>query len=379
MNRIRTLTIALSLLALIVAGCNETDNFLAPAPQPPDRQFAFVTTTDYQTGSASAVWLDGGFPADKNVAAIHSDAVARHFGGLIYVVNRFGADNIQILDPANGFGTVRQFTVGNGADPHDIAVVGETKAYVTRYGKTDLWIVDPSTGKHTGSIDLAGFADGDGIPEMDQLRLDGDRLFVTVQRIDQGTDWGPVGLSYLVVVDVSADTLFDVDPATVGVQAIALSGTNPFSDVQTETTSGRLYLACAGDWGVPDSGVELVNPVTYESDGLILDGAVTGGDITDVELVSAEVGFAIVTDGNFHNLLIHFNPATGTVTDTLYAPGSFVLQDVARAPTGELFLADRSPTKPGIRVYDAVSGAELTGGPIDVGLPPFKIVFGSVR
>jgi DNA-binding beta-propeller fold protein YncE len=379
MNRSCKQTAALVLLALTVAGCNETDNFFAPAPHPSVRQFAFVTTTDYQTGSAAAVWLDGDFPVQKNVASIHSDAVARCFDGLVFVVNRFGADNIQILDPTQGFGTVRQFSVGNGADPHDIAVVGKTKAYVTRYGRTDLWIVDPSTGKHTGSIDLSSFADGDGIPEMDQLRLEGDRLFVSVQRIDQETDWGPVGLSYLVVVDVSADTLIDVDSATTGVQAITLSGANPFSDVQVDTTSGRLYLACAGDWGVPDSGVELVNPVTLESDGIILDGAAVGGDITDVELVSPDTGFAIITDGNFHNLLVRFNPATGTVTDTLYAPGSFVLQDIARAPTGELFLTDRSPTGPGIRLYDTDGGAELTSAPLDVGLPPFKITFGSVR
>ena len=367
-------------VVLTAAGCEEnTSNVVTPTPEPPVEQFTFITTTDFQTGSASVVWLDGAYTTEKDVAVIHSDAVARYFDGLIYVINRFGADNIQILDPANGFATVRQFSVENGSDPHDIAVVSTTKAYVTRYNKTDLWIVDPSTGKQTGSVNLSAFADGDGIPEMDHLLLTGDRLFVSVQRIDRNTNWNPVGLSYLAVVDVTADTLVDVDPGTAGTQAIALAATNPFSDLQMNTSTGNLYVACVGDWGTADSGVEAVNPMTLSSEGIVLAGTTVGGDITDIELVSAETGYVIITDANFHSLLVRFNPSTGAVTETVYAPGDFVLKDIARAPTGELFLVDRSVTNPGIRLYDVETGAEITSTPIDVGLPPFQITFGVVR
>ncbi len=370
---------AVAVLALTTVGCEENPTeVVKPTGKPPVAQFAFITTTDFQAGSASVVWLDGKYTTEKDVAAIHSDAVARYFDGFIYVVNRLGADNIQILDPADGFATIRQFSVENGADPHDVAVVSETKAYVTRYNKTDLWIVDPSTGTRTGSISLSAFADGDGIPEMDHLLLVGDRLFVSVQRIDRNTDWNPVGLSYLAVVDVAADTLVDVDPVTAGTQAIALAGTNPFSDLQMDASTGRLYVACVGDWGTADSGVEVVNPATLSSEGVVLAGTTVGGDITDVELVSAETGYAIITDASFHSVLLRFNPSTGVVTGTVYAPGDFVLQDVELGPAGELFLADRTPTKPGIRIYEAVAGAEITSHPIDVGLPPFDITFGFV-
>jgi hypothetical protein len=379
MNYKRVSKAALLLVVLTSVGCEEdAKNIIGPTTPPPVEQFAFVTTTDYQTGSASVVWLDSTYTTEKDVASIHSDAIARYFDGLIYVVNRFGADNIQILDPAKGFATARQFTVGNGADPHDIVVLRETKAYVTRYNRTDLWVVDPSTGTKTGSVDLSVFADGDGIPEMDHLLLMGDHLFVSVQRIDRDT-WRPVGMSYLAVVDVSADTLLDVTPATTGTQAIALAATNPFSDVKVDTSTGNLYVACAGEWGTADSGVEAVNPTTLRSGGIVLAGTTVGGDITDVELVSAETGYAIITDASFHNVLVRFNPSTGDVTATVYAPGEFVLQDIERAPTGELFLTDRSVTNPGIRLYNVETGAEITNIPIDVGLPPFQITFGVVR
>ena len=74
-----------------------------------------------------------------------------------------------------------------------------------------------------------------------------------------------------------------------------------------------------------------------------------------------------------------YGASLGAVTGTVYAPGDFVLQDIERAPTGELFLADRSVTNPGIRLYDVETGAEITSTPIDVGLPPFQITFGVVR
>ncbi|GAG48156.1 unnamed protein product, partial [marine sediment metagenome] len=71
-------------------------------------EFAFITTTDYSTGSSSVIWLDPGHTTDIGVASVHSDAVARWYGGLVYVINRAGADNIQILDPEDDFSTLSQ-------------------------------------------------------------------------------------------------------------------------------------------------------------------------------------------------------------------------------------------------------------------------------
>jgi hypothetical protein len=336
--------------------------------------FAFVTTTDYITGSSSVVWLDGSYSVDKNVAALHSDAVARFYDRRVFVVNRFGGDNIQILDPAAAFSTLRQFTVGTSSDPHDIAVVSDTKAYVARYNSTALWIVDPSTGAHTGSVDLSGLADADGTPEMDQLAVVGNHLFVTIQRLDR-TIWGPVGTSYVAVVDIATDTLVDVDSTTPGVQSILLTGTNPVSDIQLNPCTGKLYVSCVGFWGLQDGGVEIIDPVSFESEGYIFTEASAGGDISDVEIICEEKGYAIITNASFHTVLIAFDPLTGTKTGTLYAPGDFVLNDIEISPQRELFLADRTPTRPGIRIYETITDTELTSGPLDVDLPPFDISF----
>jgi len=112
-----------AVLTMIVGACSDDPQAPQKTQPPAATDFAFVTTTDYQTGSASVIWLDSKYATEKDVVPLHSDAVARFFDGYIYVINRYLGDNIQILDPANGYTTVRQFTVGNGTDPHDILVV----------------------------------------------------------------------------------------------------------------------------------------------------------------------------------------------------------------------------------------------------------------
>ncbi|UCH83714.1 MAG: T9SS type A sorting domain-containing protein [Candidatus Latescibacterota bacterium] len=337
--------------------------------------FAFVTTTDYTTGASSVIRLDGSYSVDRNVAALHSDAVARYYDHKVFVVNRYLGDNIQILDPASSFSTLRQFTVGTSSDPHDIAVLSDTKAYVTRYNESVLWIVDPSTGAQTGSVDLSGLADGDGTPEMDQMAVVGGRVFVTIQRLDRSTTWGPVGDSYVAVIDAAADTLVDVDSVTAGNQSILLAGSNPASDIQLDPCAGKLYVSCVGFWGLQDGGVEVIDPSTLQSEGFLFTEASAGGDVNDVEIVCAEKGYAIITDASFNTSLIAFDPATGTKTGILYAPGDFVLNDIEVSPQRELFLADRTATRPGIRIYSTITDDEITVNPIDVGLPPFDISF----
>jgi len=348
---------------------------LVIAPSSRASDVVFVTTTDYITGNSSAIRPGPPLTVDCNVRPLHSDAVARYFEPYIYVVNRKGGDNIQILDPGNDFATVRQFSVGAGSDPHDILVLSPTKAYVTRYDTNVIWIVNPSLGVQTGSIDLSALADADGLAEIDMMCRVGNRAFVTVQRLDRENYWGPVGTSYVTVVDTQTDALVDVDPETAGVQPIGLTRTNPYSDIQLDPYTGRLYLSCAGFWGLRDGGIEEIDPVGLHSDSLIFTETAAGGDMTDVEIDGGKRGFAIVSDDNFFTVLISFDAETGVKTGTLYDPDAYVIQDIEVSPWDELYVADRTPTLPGIRIYDVFTNTQLTAAPIDVCLPPFDITF----
>src|SRR6185369_11683445 len=166
------------------------------------------------------------------------------------VLNRFLADNVQVLTPK--LRTRLQCGTVAGSNPHDVVVaepgrrgVAPGKAYVTRYGAKDIWIVDPAARGcrrfKRGSIDLSPWADADGLPEMDQMALVGSRLFVTVQRLDRGRGFAPTGASRLLVIDTASD-------AVTG--EIVLAGRNAFGDasgIVRDPTTGRLAVSTPGD------------------------------------------------------------------------------------------------------------------------------------
>lgn len=335
---------------------------------------AFVLATDFATGRLSSVAFGAPPVASNHVASTCADAVLRHHQGLLYVVERFGCDNIRVLDPANGFALVRQFSVGNGANPNDIAIVSPTRAYVTRYESADLWIVDPSTGGFVGSISLAAFADADGIPEMSRLALHNGRLFVTVQRMDRDGGFVPTDSSQVVVLDALTGSLVDCDPAAPGVQGIVLPFQNPATELVSDG-SGGLVVGCTGAYGVNDGGIVRIDPVGLRVAASEVTEAALGGDIVDVAIGSATRGFAILGDASFNTACKPYVRATGAVGAAVLTTAGFHLADAEVSDTGALWLADRTPASPGVRLYDATTLAPLTAGPVSTGLPPQDIEF----
>jgi DNA-binding beta-propeller fold protein YncE len=331
---------------------------------------AFALTTDFQTGSLTPVALDTR-AATLDVASIGSDAMARWYQGLLYVVNRFGGDNVQVIDPAQNYLTVRQFSVGNGSNPQDIAFVSPTKAYVSRYGSASLLIVNPATGATGPSISLAGFADGDGLPEMARMVRMERWLFVACQRL---TNFQASNDAVIVVVDTQADTVLDVDPGTPGVQGIPLTLRNPVTAFALDRARGRLLIGCAGMFGALDGGVEAIDPVAFSSLGVVLTETALGGDISDVLVREGGHGYALVTHSS-SNALVSWDPVGGAVLDTLHtASGGFSLPDFEANDRNELWVCQNDFTQPGLLVFDMTTDL-LVAGPINTGLPPVSVTF----
>jgi hypothetical protein len=340
--------------------------------------YLLVSTTDFSTGSTSSLDPDTK-AATLDVELIHSDAVLRPngFDGLVYVVGRAAGDHIQILDPCDGFNTIHQFSTGNGSNPHDIVFYSPTKAYVSRYDMTSVLIMNPQTGATLGTINLAAFADADGLPEMDQMFLADDYLCVLLQRLDRNNFYTPAGASYLVVIDPVTDTVVDMDPGMGGVQPVTLLRTNPYSEVNIGALLGLdvAYFSCVGFFGVLDGAVIRSTLALPDHQGTILTESAAGGDILDVEIISNTRGYAIIATPSFTTELIAFDPIKGTkIGGTLYAPGGYDLNDCEPHDAGNvLLLTDRKVTNPGVRCYDLATGV-AQGGLINVGLPPFDIL-----
>ena len=336
---------------------------------------AFVVTTNFMAGSFATIGLDEPRQISRSTSQrrVHSDAVVRTRDGLVYVVNRRFADNIQILDPGSDFKTRLQCSTGNGTNPHDIAFADDGKAYVTLFEERELLIVNPRAQPDCrdfvrGTIDLGGLADADGIPDMDLMAVVGDRLYVAMQRLDINSVLRlPAGKGALAVIDTTSDTLVDT---------IELTGENPFAATKgLPVRGGKLYVAQAGRFGVMDGGIERVDLASGQPEGFFVTEEDLGGDVTDFVLVSEHLAYAIVSRREFSTALIAFDPVTATVTNTLLERDGYTLFDLELNDRGELFLTDRDRQRDGVYVFRASDGTPLTPQPLDVGLTPFEVVF----
>jgi hypothetical protein len=343
-----------------------TASILEGCPQ----RLAFISANLFPEGGFATMTLAQPRQVDPVTSQrqIHNDAVPRLFRGLLYLVNRFDGDSIQLLDPKNEFATLSNCTTGGGSNPHDIAVLNGDKAYVTLYGKSDLLIVNPRplpdcTDFILDRIDLASFADDDGIPEMDQMVIVRGMLYVTVQRL---LNFAPAGPGGVVVIDTATDEVVD---------SIQLTGQQPFAVTKgIVVRNNQLVIGQVGSFGVLDGGIETVDLPDGTANGFIITEEELGGDLNDFVIVSDDVGYAIVSSPDFTTSFLQFDPSRGVVTNAILSNVEF-LADVELNDRGELFLLDRSFSKPGVRIFSASNGEQLTDEPIDVGLPPSEIVF----
>ena len=336
----------------------------------------FATTTTYEIfGSTALLDMESPFAGVLDPYTIHSDAVARQQGRYLYIVNRLFADNVLVLDAADSYSVVTQFSVASaGLNPRDIEAITPDRAYVTLYESNSILICNPLTGAMLGSIDLSAFADDDGLCEMDQMARVGDRVFVAVQAMERRTSpWSTTGSSGLVVIDTATDAVVDVDPLTPELDAIALTGQNPYWRMHFDGRLGRLLLITSGSFQLRDGGLEVVNPFSLESEGFLIDESDLGAELLDFAVVDDARGWALTNDAQFNTCLVAFDPSTGSVAPPIYCTNGFHLSDLELSLDGRLFVSDRTPSNPGVRVFDAADGAALAG-PISTGLPPFDLV-----
>jgi hypothetical protein len=356
----------------------------SPAIPLPTTKVAFVLTTDFSTGSYSVVDLTSrNVFKDLKRGGVHSDAIARLFvnpsafpNGRVYVVNRLGADSIQIIDPQLGFITPEngEISVGNGTNPQDIVFVNVNKAYVSCLASAQLVILNPTTLTRLGVLDLSRLVtpnDGDGSPEPAYMLMHNGLVYVVLQHIDFTQPQPPkVANGEVVVIDPTTDQIVTV---------IELHGKNPFSEIQFSPTLNRILISSVGDFGVIDGGIEAINPDTHTVDArFAISEATMGGDITAFVTVSRTKGFAIVEDANFANALITFDPSTGRRLKTIVGPLNVPVPQLAINGNNEVYLAitDTETTSTGLRIFDALTDNEITTTPLNVGqLPPLFTLF----
>ncbi len=324
----------------------------------------WVITTDYgvfgrvESFAQSVPWETSG-----NLTVIPGDAVGRYHDGLVYIVGRGGSNLVRIHDPAQGFALVREFSLGAGKNPQDIAFDAQGRAFVSCYDEAVLLVVDTQTGTVQQSISTAFYADADGLPETSWLLIHENRLYLTCQKLDRGNWYAPTGPGQLLVLDL--ETLQWLAP-------VDLVGANPYTKIYLETPN-RLLVGCVGYWALLDGGIEVVNLSTQQSEGYLISEENLGGDILQFVITGPNQLHALTSNPSFVTRISRVDTYSGSVVPIVTSSG-YDLADLAWDHDFQIYVADRKTSAAGIRVFDSGSGAELTSQPVSTGLPPFQFV-----
>ena len=331
----------------------------------------FVVTSNGMAGNSAAVQLQSPWSATPNVRPVGAHPFVRHFSGLHYVVSGTPADDLRILDPTT-FEPVRVISFDGGSNPQDVLVVGGT-AFVSFFDRTTLERFDLASGVRIATVDLAAFADSDGLPEGRSMIRDGNHLFVQLERFDRSPVPQPQLPGLLAVVDIATNQLVDADPTAPGTQAIALTGILPRLPMQIE--GRRLYVPMPGDFYDQSGGIEAVDLDALNSLGFaFVEKQIGAAQMSAFHFVSPERGYFVHhTDFTQSSHLVSFSRTTSTFLMEHFVSFGLVERLAFDPETGSIFFPDNDPTTYGIRVFDAATGTQLTASPIAVGLPPADV------
>ena len=236
--------------------------------------------TDYQTTSLSLLSRSGGSVKPDCVHSatvgngtsktISGDAVLPsqpQLGGDIVIVDR-GNGALTFVNPSSCF-IARQVAIPGGAktDPHDVVIVSDHKAYVTRYQSNatatnaqqagnDVIAIDPSTGGYLSRINLDAYAaTGAGaqvLARPDRALIADGRVVVSLNQID--ASYATYGDGAVVVINPANDTV---------VASVALPGLYDCEGMDFVAASHTLLVACGGGFGGRDqplqSGIAVVD------------------------------------------------------------------------------------------------------------------------
>lgn len=360
-----------------------------------DSKFTAVAAgaaTDFSSGAHTTITGEKPRTMTENLVPSGSDLTVVSKGRYFYRMERSGANNITKFDINEPEKPLWQYsTEGSetGSNPHDLIFATDSLAYLLRYGSSQAWLIDASASKEEnflkGSIDLSSYADKDGKPEMNSGVMVGNRLFVTLQRIDFSGGWGKYvyNQAYVAVFDASTGKEIDTKKGGAGLKGIALPLENPGA-IQFVSSTGMIYVQCFGQYNKNyTGGIAMIDPDNYESAVLVDDGPGIGA-VTGMVIVSPYKGYFVGYSGWGNNNLFKFNPASLTSAPVSVPgfegknisglePSSLDGKGMVWVGTSDLNPATYNLDNPSIKVLD--SGTDQIDEAFSTKLVAQKIVF----
>lgn len=345
------------LLALLLSACTPGVD-VAPSTLdglPGELRAAVMTTTDFTTGSLSTLDLATG-QAQSDLAPVSGDPLLRVSGGYLVQLDGYLHDTVRVFAPDDLGAPLAEYGLEQGANPYD-ALVTDEGVWLSQYGRSALELREPLTGEVLATVDLAPYADADGLPEMASLELVDDLLLVALQRLDRDQGWLP-----------EDGRVLAIDRSTFAVVAVWETGSSP--RLAASATPGTV-------WVVSGSYDDLRPRLDGSVRLLDVDDVALGEPVWDEASEGARVDhFAEASDGRVVMALDYdgsYGVRCGPVDATERGPDSADwLSDLALDDRGRALFAARDDTGGGslwaVRLDDCCDA-----GRAYTVLPPYRI------
>lgn len=354
-TRLVLLACSVAVALMSIPGCTEEDS---PTGASSSAVKLFVAGSDFQSGLLEWVGVeDNAFGA--MALSICNDAAVRAHDGYVYILEKYGADNVMKVDPSGdgASAVVYQEHLGDNYNPSDIDFVSSTKAYVSNQNVPTITIFNPSAGEATSTIDISAYIvnpDSNTSPYANQMVLVGSDLYVSLQRRD---GYVPGEATLILVIDTQTDSVTDT---------IACQYQNCSDMIYA---NGALYVANPGSSSSnTDGAIEKVDLATGAVTTVISETGL-GGNPNQLAHRSGDRLYVMSYVGWEDVGVLEIDAAAGTVATTLSgitdAYGGICYDDV----TGKLFVGERSADGMGVLVFE---NNTLTAGPLTsaTSLPP---------
>ncbi len=328
-------------------------------------QTVYVFGSDYKTGELRTIEGDSAISASG--VAFNQDSKLVVAGGNMFVLERYGADNIVLFDAEKGT-AAWQVSAGEFSNPADIVAAGEGKAWVALEGTASFIQISTMDGKIEKTVKTDSFVSAGGYsPNLVDFEVSGDTLFAIFQRyVYDATTYTtnfPKGL--LAMYKLSDGSLLDT---------IQLATKNPMA---VKAVNGNIYVATQGEYNAAfgtdaddNRGIEKID-LAQKASVLYVSGKKLGGGVSNMVVdYNSGIAYAAVYQGYGFVPVAKVDLSTGDVTtikDIADAEGGLAYDEA----NGLLYVGDRSYESEKVLVYDGSAVVAIDNGNA---LAPYSIV-----
>lgn len=324
--------------AIVFSGCY--DNVTEPDITAGQTKL-FVAEKESKSGQLEWIGINDCIISSSKFS-IYYDVALCSFSGYLYILEKFGADNIIKFDPSKNdiSGVLYQKHLGDNWNPQDIQFVSETKAFISNMNQPKISIFNPSTGEFVKHIDISAYIfnpDSNASPYAKDLHLNGSDLYVLLQRRNGLKPGAP---TLMLKINSLTDSITDTIPFQFksGYAMAYYDGVFYVTNPSSQSVSG-------------DGAIEKVVLSSKTVNTIIDETALGGSPIQIVHKINSRFYVTVYMADFKKTKVIELDAVTGMIVSTLPnvkdAFGGIFYDEI----NSKLYVGERDAVEMGIRIF----------------------------